>query len=105
LSSDYQEFQKAGVQLIGIFCQKADPVKKWATENNIPFTLLVDPDRKIAKQYGVYVSIGWDFSFNVARPANFLVSQDGIVKFVYVSSHQWDRCANDALLTEARKLS
>lgn len=105
LSDDYQEFRKTGTQLIGIFCQKAEPVKKWSAENNIPFPLLVDPDRVIAKEYGVYVSISWDFSLNVARPSNFLVGKDGLIKFVYVSSHQWDRCANDALLAEAKKLA
>lgn len=88
---------------MGVFCQKAEPVKQWALENNIPFPLLIDADRQSAKDYGVYVRISYD-SFNIARPGNFLIDRGGIVRYVYVSSHQWDRCDSDRLLEEARRL-
>jgi peroxiredoxin len=101
LSNNIEEFQHAGVQLYGIFCQKADSVKQWAAENSIAFPLLIDADRVIAKEYGVYVRISYD-AFNIARPANFLIGTSGLIRYVYVSSHQWDRAATNTLVSEAR---
>lgn len=103
MSEQADRFQQAGTQLIGIFCQKADSVKQWAQDHKIPLTLLIDEDREIAKAYGVYVRLSYD-AFNIARPANFLIDQTGTIKYVYVSSHQWDRCATDRLLTESQRL-
>ena len=97
-----EAFKRAGTQLIGIFCQKAEPVRQWGSENKIPFPLLIDADRVTAKDYGVYVRLSYD-AFNIARPANFLVDTNGIIKFVYVSSHQWDRAATTELISAASK--
>lgn len=102
LSKEYDAFKKTGTQLIGIFCQKAENVKAWADENQIPIPLLIDADRSVAKEYGVYVRLSYD-AFNIARPANFLVDEKGIIKYVYVSSNQWDRAATDELLAQAKK--
>lgn len=103
LNTHAEEFSNASTQLVGIFCQKDEPVKKWASSNNIKIPLLIDEDRVVAKTYGVYVRIAWD-SFNIARPANFLVDRSGHIRFVYVSSSQWDRCDVDALLAQAKNL-
>jgi mycoredoxin-dependent peroxiredoxin len=103
LSEQIDEFKKADTQLIGIFCQKAEPVKEWAEENKIPFPLLIDEQRETAKDYGVYVRLSYD-AFNIARPGNFLVDKTGTIKFVYVSSHQWDRCNTDKLVAEAKAI-
>lgn len=101
LTQEYQSFLKSKLQLIGIVCQDANNVKLWAEENKIPFPLLIDVERKIAKDYGVYVRLSFD-SINIARPANFLIDTNGIVKFVYVSSHQWNRAATSDLLAQAQ---
>ena len=103
MSEQIEEFKKAGTQLIGVFCQKADAVKQWAEENHIPFPLLIDEDRSTAKDYGVYVRISYD-SFNIARPGNFLIDRNGKIRFVYVSNNQWDRCNTDKLVAEAKTI-
>jgi peroxiredoxin len=103
LSENHKEFERAGTQLIGIFCQKADAVKEWADENKIPFPLLIDENRETAKDYGVYVRLSYD-AFNIARPGNFLVDKTGAIRFVYVSSHQWDRCNTDELIEKAKSV-
>ena len=101
MSGSQEEFKKSATQIVGVFCQKAEPVKQWAAENNVPFPLLIDEDRSVAKEYGVYVRISYD-AFNIARPANFLIDKTGAIRFVYVSSHQWDRCDTEKLVAEAK---
>ena len=103
LSESIEQFKQAGTQLIGVFCQKAEPVKEWAEENKVPFTLLIDEQRETAKDYGVYVRLSYD-AFNIARPGNFLIDKTGTIRFVYVSSHQWDRCNTDKLIDEAKSI-
>lgn len=54
-----------------------------------PFTVLVDESRDVARAYGVYVMLGFD-SLNIARPATFVIGPDRVIRYVFVSSHQWE---------------
>ena len=50
--------------------ESRDKVKKFVEKYNIPFPVLLDPDGKVSRLYGVkYV------------PANIIIGKDGIVKF------------------------
>jgi len=50
---------------------------------------LADPDRQMTRDYGVYVRFRYD-SWNTARPSVFLIDPAGMVRKLWVGSHQLD---------------
>jgi peroxiredoxin len=52
-------------------------------ENPIPFLYLLDEDRSVSKQYGVYTRFDLQ-SINIAKPATFIVGREGMITFAYV---------------------
>jgi peroxiredoxin len=73
-----------------------DPVS-WIASNPQPFPYLLDEDRTVTKQYGVYVALNYE-SINIARPASFVVGWNGLLDFVFVGSNQHDRADVQELL-------
>ena len=49
----YKKIEKTGAVLLGISADTASSQKKFQDEFSLPFTLLADPDKKIADQFGV----------------------------------------------------
>jgi peroxiredoxin Q/BCP len=45
--------QKAGLVVLGISADTAAAQKKFKEKHELPYTLLADPDKKIAEQFGV----------------------------------------------------
>jgi len=64
--------------------------EKYLAEHPISFPFLLDEDRAVTKAYGIYHRLGTD-AINIARPATFIVDRRGLLRFVYVSSDQYDR--------------
>jgi peroxiredoxin Q/BCP len=48
----YARFQQAGIVVLGCSIQSADSHKAFIKKYSIPFPLLLDPDKKIASEYG-----------------------------------------------------
>lgn len=58
-------------------------------KNGITFPLLVDKTREVIKSYGVYHWLSLD-AYNIARPATFIIDKAGIIRYMYIGSHQFD---------------
>ena len=50
----YAEFQRRGVQVIGISKDAVDSHRKFAEKHNLNFILLADPERDAIEKYGVW---------------------------------------------------
>ncbi|PWH14668.1 MAG: thioredoxin-dependent thiol peroxidase [Anaerolineae bacterium] len=50
----YQDYEKAGVSIIGISPDDVKKHQKFKTKYNLPFTLLADTDHSICELYGVW---------------------------------------------------
>jgi peroxiredoxin Q/BCP len=86
------EFSAVGAQRLGISVDKADRQKQFADKHGFDFPLLSDPDRAVAKAYGV------------KRPgplmnarATFVIGQDGKVAEIIKSEINMDSHADKAL--------
>src|SRR5581483_6396438 len=71
--------------------------QKFLQEHPVGFPFLLDEDRSVTKQYGVYHRLGID-AINIARPATFVIGQDGTVRYEYVGSTQVDRAEVEEVL-------
>ena len=89
--------------MVGVLPQKRDAVRRYIEENGLPFDILIDERRDMAKAYGVWHRIGLD-ALNIARPAIFLIEQDGLISYSFVGDSQGEFASQEELLAAADKL-
>ena len=51
-------------------------MRRYVEETGLPFDILIDETRDVAKSYGVWHAWGLD-AYNIARPAVFLIDRSG----------------------------
>lgn len=51
----WEEYERAGAVVVGVSPDTPDKLAKFKEKYNLPFTLIGDPDHKIAEKYGVWV--------------------------------------------------
>jgi peroxiredoxin Q/BCP len=51
---NFPTVEEANATVIGVSPDKPDALAKWKTKENLPYTLLSDPDHEIAEVYGVW---------------------------------------------------
>ena len=76
----YSKFQQAGLVVLGCSIDTADSHKAFIQKYGLPFPLLLDPDKKIAKEYGAANGIpilGFD------RRITYVIGEDGRILKVY----------------------
>lgn len=73
----------AGIAVVGVVCQSAGSVRRFLEAHPLPFPLLVDQRRSVAKAYGVHYYVSSE-GFNLARPSIFLLDTDRRITFAHV---------------------
>ena len=76
----YEEFQRRGVEVIGISRDGIASHVKFAEKYNLPFVLLSDPELKAIEAYGVWQEkkLYGKVSFGVVR-TTFIINENGII--------------------------
>lgn len=72
----YPDLQRAGYAVIGVSVDSVESQKSFSEKCHLPFPLVADQDRSIAKQYGVLGLLG------MAKRVTFFVGPDGRVEEV-----------------------
>lgn len=72
-------FRRLGVEVLGVSVQDVASKKAFAAKNSLPFPLLADTDKSIAKAYGVLGLLGY------ARRETFIIDPQGIIARHYPS--------------------
>lgn len=73
--------------MVAVVAQDSDVVRAYIEDNGLPFNILIDETRAVSKQYGVWHRIGL-VSWNLARPALFLVDHSGLIRYSFVADSQ-----------------
>jgi peroxiredoxin len=97
LRRNSKEFEERGTRLLGVVVQRRTRLKAYLSSHPMPFPLLADETREVAKSWGVYVPFNYE-SFRIARPATFLIDPEGIIRYVYVGKNQFDRPSPELVL-------
>jgi thioredoxin-dependent peroxiredoxin len=92
------EFAAAGAQRIGISADSVERQRKFSDKHSFDFTLLSDPDRAVARQFGVKRP---GPLFN--KRATFVIDSDRRVIDVIRSETNMDTHADQALATLAKR--
>ena len=80
----YQQFQKAGIVVLGASPDKPSAQKKFAEKYGLPFPLLADPDKKIASAYGVVKEKNmYGKKVMGIERTTFLIDQQGKIRKIF----------------------
>jgi peroxiredoxin len=77
--------------------QRAEQVQRYVAESALPFEILIDGTRQVAKAYGVWHRIGLD-AWNIARPAVFLIDRDRSIRYAFIGRSQGEFPSHDEML-------
>jgi methyl-accepting chemotaxis protein len=88
---------------VAVVAQRSEKVRRYIEDSGLPFNILVDDSRDVVKAYGVWHKVGFD-AWNIARPALFLVDNQGIIRYSFVASSQFEFPAHDEIVREIAKV-
>lgn len=89
IRDDWEALKAKGIQVLGVSGDKPEAQKKFEEKHKLPFTLIADPDGKVAAGFGVTFIAGF------AKRVSFLV-KDGKVVWTMPSASTTDH-AKDVL--------
>jgi len=73
--------------MVAVVAQKAEAVRRYVEETGLPYDILIDETRAVAKSYGVWHAWGLD-AYNIARPAVFLIDRSGMIRYSFIARRQ-----------------
>jgi peroxiredoxin Q/BCP len=76
----YPQFQKQNINVVGVSLDSVDSHKSFAKDHNLPFTLLADTNKELAKKMGVLQGYG-PVSFTSRE--TFLIDPQGTIVYHY----------------------
>jgi peroxiredoxin len=91
------------VRLVAIVAQKAEAVRRYIEETGLPYDILIDETRAVAKSYGVWHAWGLD-AYNIARPAVFLIDRSGLIRYSFVAKRQDQYPSPDEIMKAIEEL-
>ena len=86
---------------LAVSVQYAEKLRRYADRRGIAFPLLMDRKRSVIKSYGVYHWLGLlahNPAYNMARPSTFIVDKLGVIRFMYIGSHQFDLADQEEII-------
>jgi len=94
----YGEYNKLGVQIVGISTNSLESHMKFKRKHELPFPLLSDESKVVTKAYGVLHE-----KKGVSRRSYFLVGNDGVIRYLFVEQYQKEKRGKDELLASVKK--
>ena len=89
----YEDFVKAGAEVIGVSGDSVAKHHSFAEHHRLPFTLLADEGNKLRKAYGVPATL-WILPGRVT----YVIDKQGVVRHVFDSQIQATKHIDEALV-------
>ena len=99
LAMNAPAYTAKGWQVVAVVAQSSTAVRRYVEDKGLPFNILIDASRDVAKAYGVWQRIGID-AWNIARPSLFLIEADGKIRYSFVAGRQDEFPAHEEILRE-----
>ncbi|QLH74533.1 MAG: peroxiredoxin [Methanomassiliicoccales archaeon] len=87
----HEGFMREGAKVFGISSDSVESHKRFATEHELPFTLLSDPEGKVREMFGA-VGIG-----GTPARVTYVIDEKGVVRMVYSSALQGKKHSEEAM--------
>lgn len=75
---DYQVYEESGAVVIGVSLDSQESHKKFSEKHDLPFSLLSDNQKEVAKKYGVL-----GFGGLVAKRTTFIIDKKGKIAWIF----------------------
>ncbi len=89
---NYEVFQEAGAELIGISADDQASHKSFASHHKLPFILLSDPERKVAGLYNVGKTMGL-----IPGRATYVIDKKGVIRKIFSSQFNFQKHIEEAI--------
>lgn len=89
----YEDFESAGVKVIGISSDDEKSHKQFAQKHNLPFTLLADKDKKVRKAFGVPTNL----LGLIPGRVTYVIDKKGIVRGIFNSQMKVEQHVEEAM--------
>ena len=73
--------------MVPVLAQSGEAVRHYIEESGLPFDILIDDTRAVARAYGVWHPVGLS-AWNIARPALFLIDRSGAIRYSFIAGRQ-----------------
>jgi peroxiredoxin len=81
------EFNARGIRVVGISVDPLDVNQRQSQKLGYTFPLLSDPKAKVIRRYDVLHPGAGPKSVDIARPAEFLIDSNGVVRWVNLTAN------------------
>lgn len=92
------EFDVRGIRVVGISVDPQEVSRRQSQKLGYTFPLLSDPEAKVIRRYDVLHRGAGPKGANIARPAEFLLDSNGIVRWVNLTDNIAVRARPDQVL-------
>jgi peroxiredoxin len=99
------EFDARGVRVVGISVDPPEINQRQSKKRGYTFPLLSDPNAKIIRRYDVLHPGAGPKDADIARPAEFLLDSNGIVRWVNLTENIAVRARPEQVLEALNQLS
>jgi peroxiredoxin Q/BCP len=89
---NYEDFLDAGAQVVGVSMDTAEGHESFASNHRLPFPLIADTDRSLAKAFGVSKTLGL-----LPGRVTYVIDRSGIVRMVFESQIRARKHVEEAL--------
>jgi peroxiredoxin len=98
------EFDARGIRVVGISVDSPEANQRQSQRLGYTFPLLSDPEAKIIRRYDVLHPGAGPKRADIARPAEFLLDSDGIVRWVNLTDNIAVRARPEQVLEALNQL-
>ena len=99
------EFDARGVRVVGISVDPPDINQQQSQKRGYTFPLLSDPNAKVIRRYDVLHPGAGPKGADIARPAEFLLDSNGIVRWVNLTGNIAVRARPEQVLEALNQLT
>ena len=99
------EFDARGISVVAISVDPPDVNKRQSQKLGYTFPLLSDPNAKVIRRYDVLHPGAGPKGADIARPAEFLLDSDGIVRWVNLTDNIAVRTRPEQMLEAFNQLN
>jgi peroxiredoxin Q/BCP len=99
------EFEARGIRLVGISVDPPEINRRQSQKRGYTFPLLSDPNAKVIRRYDVLHPGAGPKGVDIARPAEFLLDSNGIVRWANLTDNIAVRARPEQALEALNQLS
>jgi peroxiredoxin len=99
------EFEAQGLRVVGISVDPPDINQRHSQKRGYTFPLLSDPEAKVIRRYDVLHPGAGPKGADIARPAEFLLDSNGVVRWVNLTESIAVRARPEQVLNALNQLS